>query len=107
MARTTRITTPDGNVTTIRTSSGIGCCGVSLWVLVLSAALAIPAAYLGPWALVAYVGLVALIVAPLAIIGWRSGRNTHGVPLDEPEKDAAYWAEYVARVSGNPEPPPL
>ena len=105
--RTTKITAPDGSVTKIQTTTACGGCFTVLCVL---AVLGIPAASFGSWAIPAYLGVVACIVVGLvilAVIGWRSGRNMHGTPLDGPEKDAAYWAAYVARVSGNPQPPPV
>lgn len=105
--RTTKITAPDGSVTKIQTTTACGGCFAALLVL---AVLGIPAASFGSWALPAYLGFAALVVVSLgiiAIVGWRSGRDMHGVPLDGPEKDAAYWADYVARVSGNPPPPPV
>lgn len=105
MARTTRITGPDGSVTTLRTTSSFGCVTLFLVLIVVG----IPAALFGSWALPAYLGLVAVIVVAIAILarkGWTEGKRMRGQPLD-PEKDAAYWAEYVAQVSGNPPPPPV
>ncbi|HUZ70516.1 MAG TPA: hypothetical protein VMU65_12485 [Candidatus Saccharimonadales bacterium] len=106
MSRITRITGPDGSTTTITQKSSCGCLTFLAFLVVIFG----PAAWFGSWAVAAYVGLALLVVVPLiiaAIVGWRSGRNMHGTPLDGPEKDAAYWAEYVARASGNPEPPPV
>jgi hypothetical protein len=56
---TTRITGPDGSVTTIVTRrSGCGCLTALAFVVVV----VVPAAYFGPWAVPAYVGLAALVV---------------------------------------------
>lgn len=104
MSRITRITGPDGRVTTIKQTSGCGCLTVLAFLVVIFG----PAAWFGTTgAVLAYSGLGVAIVAFIAIAAWRSGRHTKGVPVDGPEKDAAYWARYVARVSGNPEPPPV
>ena len=85
--RTTRITAPDGSVTKIQATTF---CGGCVTVLCFLAVLAIPVAYFGSWAVAAYVGVPLLILAAGIIWGIHAGRNTHGTPLDEPEKDAAY-----------------
>jgi len=107
MSRITRITGPDGSTTTIKQDSGIGCCAGTLWVIVLIAVVIAPAELLGAWSIAVYAGIPLLLIAALVFLGLRARGNTKGVPLDEPEKDAAYWAAYVARVSGNPQPPPV
>jgi len=103
--RTTRITGPDGSTTTITQKSSCGC----LTFLAFLAVVSLPVAIFGSGAPAAYsviVGGIVLALVVVAIVGWRSGRNMRGTPLDGPEKDAAYWADYVARVTGNPQPPP-
>lgn len=73
MARTTRITGPDGGVTTIQTKSTWGCCSIFAVLLVL----AIPAAFFGPFAIVAYIGLGVFFF--LGGLGWilqKTGRTT-------------------------------
>lgn len=63
MARVTRITGPDGRVTVIKTTSGCGCLTALAAIIVVFG----PAAWFGAWAIPAYIGLGALIVALLAV----------------------------------------
>jgi hypothetical protein len=64
MSRVTIITGPDGKVTRIVTRrSGCGCLTALAFVVVVF----VPAAYFGPWAVPAYVGLGALIVTLFSI----------------------------------------
>ncbi|HEY5055467.1 MAG TPA: hypothetical protein VII58_04860 [Acidobacteriaceae bacterium] len=100
MARISRISA-DGR--TIKTTSTCGCVTFFAFLLVI----AIPIAFFGVFAIPAFVGL-GLILALAVFLKGRGNKvtSTSKSSLD-PEKDDAYWAEYVARVSGSPAPPPM
>jgi len=80
MSRITRITGPDGRVTTIKQTSSCGCLTVLAAVVVIFG----PAAWFGPTgAILAYVGLGLVVVAVLAYqIG--QARRRSAVPAPPP-----------------------
>jgi hypothetical protein len=66
--RTTKITGPDGSVTTIKQTSGCGCLTLLAFLVVVFG----PAAWFGAWAVPAYVALGLIVVGIFAYAAMRS-----------------------------------